>query len=274
MEKFVNATAEAQIADRAEGTGGEPSGQPVPEKSAAERAPSVFSAAYWREAARNFSRVKILVFAALICALRIAVKSLRIPIIPGSLYLTFDAYVNALGSLVYGPLVALCVGAVSDTIGAVLFPSGAYFFPFIAVEMTSSFLFALFFWKRKISAPRAILAKFAVSFVCNIVLNSLLIKWSYSYFATGQTYNLINGVRIVKNLVLIPLEGMLIVFILNAFLPVLKQFRFISGDQKGLKLRKRDILLAVGLTLLAVALVLFYVFFLKDFMSEHNFKFF
>ena len=80
--------------------------------------------------------------------------------------------------------------------------------------------------------------------------------------------------RIVKNLVLIPLEGMLIVFILNAFLPVLKQFRFISGDQKGLKLRKRDILLAVGLTLLAVALVLFYVFFLKDFMSEHNFKFF
>lgn len=235
---------------------------------------SVFSRAYWREAAKNFSRVKLLVFAAMICALRIAVKSLRIPVIPGSLYFTFDAYVNALGSLVYGPAVGLAVGAVSDTIGAILFPSGTYFFPFIVVEMTSSFLFGLFFWRRKITVSRAVLSKFCVSFVCNIVLNSLLIKWSYSYFATGQTYNLINGVRIVKNLVMVPLEGILIVFVLNAFLPLLRRMRFVRADQEGLKPGRRDILLVVALTLLSVALILFYVFFLRDFISEHNIKLF
>lgn len=235
---------------------------------------SVFSKAYWQEAARNFSRVKMLVFAALICALRIAVKAVRIPIIPGTLYFSFDAYVNALGSLVYGPLVGLAVGAVSDTIGAFLFPSGAYFFPFIVVEMSSSFIFALFFWKRTLGAPRVILAKFAVSFICNIVLNSLLIKWSYAYFATGKTYNLINGVRIVKNLVMIPLEGTLIVVILNAFLPVLKQMRFVEEGQEGLKLRKRDIVLVILLTVISVALIVFYFFFLKDFISEHNIKLF
>lgn len=235
---------------------------------------SVFSKAYWQEAARNFSRVKMLVFAALICALRIAVKSARVPIIPGTLYLTLDAYVNAIGSLVYGPLVGLAVGAISDTIGAFLFPSGPYFFPFIVVEMSSSFIFALFFWKRRIGAPRTILAKFTVSFICNIVLNSLLIKWSYSYFATGQTYSLINGVRIVKNLILIPLEGTLIVVILNAFLPALRQMRFVEEGQEGLKMRKRDIVLVVILTVVSVALVLFYFFFLKDFISEHNIKLF
>lgn len=89
---------------------------------------SVFSKEYWRLAAENFFKSKMLVFAALICALRIAVKSLRVTIVPQTLYLTFDPYVNALGSLVYGPLVGLAVGAVSDTIGALLFPSGAYFF--------------------------------------------------------------------------------------------------------------------------------------------------
>ena len=47
--------------------------------------------------------------------------------------------------MIYGPLVGLLVGAVSDTIGAVLFPTGAYFFPFIFVEMFSSFIFGLSF---------------------------------------------------------------------------------------------------------------------------------
>ena len=207
MEKFVNATAEAQIADRAEGTGGDPSGQPLPEKSAAERRRRCFLRRIGGRRRGTFRGVKILVFAALICALRIAVKSLRIPIIPGSLYLTFDAYVNALGSLVYGPLVALCVGGGQryDRSGAL--SQRRLLFPLHRRGDDEFLPLRLFFWKRKISAPRAILAKFAVSFACNIVLNSLLIKWSYSYFATGQTYNLINGVRIVKNLVLIRWKG-------------------------------------------------------------------
>ena len=69
------------------------------------------------------------VFAAVIIAMRIAVKAVKIVIIPGALNFGFDFIVNSAGSMIYGPLVGLLVGAVSDTIGAVLFPTGAYFFP-------------------------------------------------------------------------------------------------------------------------------------------------
>lgn len=229
---------------------------------------------YWKDAAKNFTKTKMLVYAALICALRIVVKALKIPVLPGNLTITFDAYVNAIGSLVYGPLVGLAVGAVSDTIGAILFPSGAYFFPFIFVEMSSSFIFGLFLWRRKITAPRVILAKFATNFFCNIVLTSLVMKWMYAYFGFNSAYPFINMARIVKNLILFPIEGILICFVLNAFLPALKQLKFTTDGQKGLTLTLKDFILVGALLLVSIALVLFYVFFLKDWLAAHNIKLF
>ena len=68
--------------------------------------PKTFSHAYFKEAAKVFKDARKLAFAAVICALRVAVKSLSLQIAPG-VYLSFDCYVNALGSLVYGPLMAL-----------------------------------------------------------------------------------------------------------------------------------------------------------------------
>ncbi|MBS5022306.1 MAG: folate family ECF transporter S component [Firmicutes bacterium] len=226
---------------------------------------------YWKSAAKVFSSAKMLSCAAVVCALRIAVKALHIQIAPG-VYFSFDCYVNSVGALIYGPLMGLLVGAVSDTVGAVLFPSGAYFFPFIVVEMLSAFIFGLFFWKRKIDAWRAILAKFTVSFVCNIVVNSLIMKWYYALFFTDKVYPIINGVRIAKNLILFPLEGVVISVLLGALLPAFKAFGLVNREQQAFSVRKKDILAAVLLAVAAVGLVLFYIFFLKDFIAEHNFK--
>lgn len=229
---------------------------------------------YWTEAAKNFTRTKMLVYAALICALRIVIKALKIPVLPGNLNISFDAYINALGSLVYGPLVGLVVGAVSDTIGAILFPSGTYFFPFIFVEMSSSFIFGLFLWKRKITVPRVILAKFAVSFFCNIILTSLVMKWFYAYLELKKAYPFINAVRIVKNLIMFPIEGILICFILNAFMPVLKQLKLTKFEQVGLKPTLKDFILVGVLLLVSIGLILFYIFFFQEWLAAHNIKLF
>ena len=58
--------------------------------------PPILSKEYWRLAAKNFSDVRMLAVAALIIALRVAVKLLQVEIAPG-LSLTFDCYVNSLG---------------------------------------------------------------------------------------------------------------------------------------------------------------------------------
>ena len=228
-----------------------------------------FSANYWKDAARCFKSPKMLAYAALIVALRVVVKMFKIPIVSG-VSLSFDCYFNSLGSVVYGPLVGLMVGAVSDTLGCILFPSGAYFPPFILVEMASSFIFALFFWKRKIGILRSVAAKFCVNFICNIIMTSVFIKWQYA------NTPLINAVRIVKSLVLFPLEGVLIVIIISAAMPVLRSAGLVGCNYAKIDTRNKVKMIVVPLIflLISVGIILFYIFLLKDFVASHNIKLF
>lgn len=236
---------------------------------------SALSAEYWREARRELTNPRTLVFAALIIALRIIIKGFKIPLAAG-LSLTFDCYVNSLGSIVYGPIVALLVGAISDTVGCILFPTGPYFFPFIFVEMSSSVIFALFLWRRKITVGKVLTAKFTVNLFCNIILTSVFMKWMYIVLGDPKaaTYNIVNGVRIAKNLVLFPIEAILIVVMLGAFIPILKKFKAVPDGQDKLIIRKKHIIAVVAITVISVGLILLYVFFLKDYITSLNIKFF
>lgn len=235
---------------------------------------SLFSNHYWKRAAANFTSNKMLCFAALIAALRVAVKFFEIQL-GGGLYLTFDCYINALGSFVYGPLMGLAVGAVSDSLGCLLAPKGAYFLPYILVEMSSSFLFGLFLWQQKISVNRILLAKFTVNFTCNIVLNSLFYKWQlYLFYGVekAQAYALINTVRIFKNLITFPLESVLIALVISAFIPALISLRLTPPNTPRFPFTRKNILTVIVLFLLSVALLLLYVFVLKDYISAHPIK--
>ena len=240
-----------------------------------ELACSIFSAEYWREAVRELANPRTLVFAALIIALRVVVKMFKIPT-PFGVTFTFDCYVNALGSIVYGPLVAILVGAISDTIGCILFPTGPYFFPFIFVEISSSVIFALFLWRKKISVGRVLTTKFTVNLFCNIFLTSVFMKWMYVALGDPKatTYNIINGVRIAKNLIAFPIESILIVVVLGAFVPVLKRFKAVPDSQGELIIQKKHIIAVAIITILSVGLILLYSFFLKDFIKSLNIKLF
>lgn len=236
--------------------------------------PSVRNRNYWLAAAAELQNTKSLVFASMIVVLRVVVKAFKIPLAAG-LSITFDCYINSLGSLIYGPVVGLCVGAVSDTLGCIIFPSAdLYFPPFILVEMLSSFIFGLFFWKRQITVQKVLAAKFTVNLVCNIILTSIFMKWMYVVREDEKalTYNVINMVRIVKNLVLFPVESVLIVLIIGAFIPALKSLKLISASQGDLVFEKKHIILVVITAILSVSLVLFYIFFLKDYISANNIK--
>ena len=238
---------------------------------------SVFSKKYWREAANQFKDVRMITIAALIVALRVAVKFVRIPIAQG-LAISLDGYVNSLGSVIYGPLVGLVVGAISDTLGCLVTGRmGEYFPPFMLVEMMSSFIFGLFFWKRKIRISSALSAKFTVNFVCNIMLTSIFNKWMYYVYyglERAEAYNVINGVRIVKNLIMFPLEATIIVVVLSSTIPILTKLKLIEAEYCFVykPSTKKLVLEVVLFTALSVALILFYIFFLKDFIAELNIK--
>lgn len=232
--------------------------------------PSVFSLAYWKEAAGNLKNTRMLALAAMIVALRAICKMLEIPLGPG-LNINVAGIFNAVGAMVYGPVVGVVGAIVSDPLGYLLHPDGPYFLPFMLVDMSSSFIFGLLFWKRRLTVGRAMGAKFAVNMVSNVVLTSVIMKWYVAIFSLDMVYNLINLTRIVKNLIMFPVEAILIAVVLGALSPALYRLRMLP-EKPNLKLKWWHYLLVGVLTLLAVGLVLFYLYFLKDFVSEHNLK--
>lgn len=211
-----------------------------------------FSRAYWRAALSEMQDVRMWVLAALITAIRIALKSVRIPIME-NLVISVGFLPNALGSLIYGPVLGLLSGLVSDTLGALLFPIGAYFPPFALVEMLGSFLFALFLYRAPVGVWRIALSKLSVNVLCNIVLTPLMLSWMQ-----GKAAVLTNLPRIIKNVALFPVEAVLLVLLIDAMLPALKRMRLIPEAQGHIRLTAQHYVMLGLLVLVAAAFVYLY----------------
>lgn len=216
-----------------------------------------FSKEYWKQAASELKNTKTLILAALMIALRIALKSVSI-YIAADLRISIEFLVNALGAMTFGPVVAIAGAAVSDTLGALLFPSGPYFFLFIFTEIAGSLVFALFFYRTRISVTKVILSRFCTNFFVNIVLQTP-IMYLYYQMMLGKTYKILNLPRMIKNLVLFPVESLLLVLFLRALIPALKSLGYKVSDISKLHFTKKNIATLVILTIIGVAAVVIYV---------------
>jgi len=235
--------------------------------------PGILSLAYWQEAAANLKNPRMLVLAAMVVALRAVCKMLEIPLGAGINFNIAQIF-NSMGAMVYGPVVGTPGAMISDPLGYILHPTGPYFLPYMLLDMSSSFIFGVFLWKRPLSVPRLMTTKFTINLISNIVLGSLIQKWYLYIFASvekAEAYHLVTLARVVKNLVLFPLEAMLLVLVLGAAVPALHSLR-LTEQHTRLRLTRRHLVLIGGLTLLSVGLVLFYIFFLKDWVSANNIK--
>ena len=212
-----------------------------------------FCAEYWRQAFSELKNTRTLVFAALILALRIAMKPLKIPV-AADVNVTFGFIVNALGSMVYGPVVAVLSGALSDTLGYLVAPSGVYYFPFIVLEMAGSFIFALFLYSTDITPVRLILAKFCVNLFVNILLNEPIMIRYYQLFFTSA-YQPFVLVRIVKNIVMLPIEALILMVVFRAVIPALSRIGYNPPGRVQLDYTKRHIILLAVLFVVGAASV-------------------
>jgi len=210
-----------------------------------------FSRAYWRDAAQEFKSVKMLALAAVIIAARVGCRVLEIPLSP-NLKISFAFFFNALGAMIYGPVVAIPAAAVSDTLGCILFPKGAYFFPFIFVDISSSLIFALFLYRAPLKGWRVVLSRFAVCFLVNIVIQTPIMLWYYKLYV-GTAYAIFDLPRIAKNLCLFPFESLLLLLFLNAVRPVTYRQKLTYDPPEKLKITKSVVALVLSLFLVGAA---------------------
>ena len=216
---------------------------------------SPFSKAYWRDAARELGKVRMLAVAAILIAVRVALKSVAIPVAPPTLMINLGFFVNALGAMIFGPVVAILAAAISDTLGCILFPTGVYFFPFIFTEIAGSLIFALFLYRAPLTNLRVTLSRFCVSFFVNIVIQTPIMLLYYQ-MVLGKSYAIFDLPRICKNLVLFPLESLLLILFLNVITPLTYRMKLTYEPPKKLKITGR--LVAFLLALLTYRMKLTY----------------
>lgn len=218
--------------------------------------PHPFSSGYWKCAAGELKSLRVLVVAALITALRIAIKSVKIPILPG-LNITFGFLFNATGSLIYGPIVAILTSAISDTLGAILFPSGVYFVPFIFEEIAGGVLFALFYYRARLSVFRVALGRFAVTVLVNLMLSPFIQIFYYQY-VLGKSYAFLSLPRMIKNAALFPVQTLILVLLFKALIPLTNRPGLTHTGTTRLTIQKKDVITLIVLTLISAGAIALY----------------
>ena len=183
---------------------------------------------YWKAAAANFGSVRMLAVCAMFIALRVAIGAVFIPV-GENLRVYFTYAVTALGASIYGPLMALAEGFVSDLLGYFIAPSGGFFPGYTLSAMLGSVTYALFFYRQRLSVLRIFLCRLTVNLVINVLIGSI---WSAMLMGKGYYYYLTKS--IVKNLLLLPAETAVMYVVFRTMTPLLERMKLVVPQGKGI----------------------------------------
>lgn len=188
---------------------------------------SPLTKAYWKSAMSEFKSTKTIVLASVFIALYVALSSIFIqiplPLGLGNQRVYFTFMVVSLGALIYGPIMGMAVGVVSDLLAFLIHPSGAFFIGYTITALVVGFTYGIFFYKTKISILKIIICKFCVNMFVNVPLNGL-----WDSILAGKGYLALVSVRIPKNLIMLPIEILLIYIVFSRLLPILSKQKIIK----------------------------------------------
>ncbi len=204
-----------------------------------------FSRAYWTDALLELKDTKMLVVAALMIALRVALKPFAIYIGP-QMAIQTATLATALGAMIFGPVVAIPAAIISDTVGFLIFPTGDYFLPFMLTEIASTMLYALCLYRAKPTAGRVIVARFLICLLVNVVLQQWIFAWQYTYMGNPEkAKDAITGImtvaRIFKNLFFFPIEAVVITLFLKVLVPITARAKLTYSNETGLNFTKKQV---------------------------------
>ena len=185
-----------------------------------------FSAAYWKEAAKETKRVRILTIAAICIALRIIVVNFRIPV-ADNLFIYFNYLITAVQCAICGPVVSVLANGVGDLIEFAIVPQGPFFPGYTLSTMLGALIFSLFLYKTRISVLRLAVSRFLINIFINVFMGSL---WSYMLYSKGYMYYFAKS--IVKNILLLPAEVVLLVLLFGMLIPILERRNWIPPQGK------------------------------------------
>ncbi len=114
----------------------------------------------------------------------------------------------------FGPWLAALVGMLNDQLAFLLWGTGANFLGFTLSAAAGAFIYGMFLYNKEIKVWRVFLASFLVILVVNIGMDTLWLVMM------GMNFNVIIWPRVLKNLIVFPIQAGLATSILRAVVRV------------------------------------------------------
>lgn len=180
------------------------------------------------EMANNFKNVRTITLTAVLIALTIVANGvLKIPLTMG-LEIRFGFLFLSTIAFLFGPVTAFAAGFITSTLTFLLFPTGFAFDPRFDLNAgLGAVLYAIFLYKKNPKSEYFIIwilsAKVAVNFICNILLNTYLMR---GYI--GSAAELLTLTRLFKNIALLPLEIIMMIIVIKFVASAAQKYNFIN----------------------------------------------
>ena len=206
--------------------------------------------AFFRNFKKSFEELKsirCLTVTALLIGVSIALKFVMI-MPTETLKISFAFVGLASIGMLYGPVVAGIAGTITDLLGFLVKPTGAFSPIFTLVEVTGAVIFGIFiYWLNPVKLDfssksaflsglktngvqvfRIFMAKFTVNLVCNVFMNTVAMV-IMGYFSPEVFWVKI-AARIVKNAVMLPIEVFILLLVLY---PVMVAYRAAFREKRS-----------------------------------------
>lgn len=187
-----------------------------------------FHKSYWKNSLNAFKNVKDLAVIAILFAMMLMCKLIPIPTGFGNLGLSFTYLFFSIISMIYGPVVGIVIGLLSDVLGYFINSSGGAFFPGYTLDaMTAGFVYGIAFYKTKLSFSKCLYARMFINLVVNVIFGSLWYSIMYNLnFDQYVTY--ITIISLPKNLLFLLPQSILLFIVLKAMTRPLYAFGLID----------------------------------------------
>lgn len=185
------------------------------------------SPAYWNEAGIAMRSLKLQVFVAMMIAVTRALS--LVPGIPiWHTKLTWGFLARSVCALVCGPVLGMVFGFVEDILGFVLQPTGDFFPGYTLSTMAGVLIYALFFFRQRITVANLILANLAVNLLVNAVMGAV-----WSTMIRGGGYLIWFIPSLAKNLITVIPKSVAMYVLFQVLLPILARMGLIPNQTGG-----------------------------------------
>ncbi len=181
----------------------------------------------FKRSALELKNIRCLTFTAMLIALDLAIKVATTMRTSDTLHISFAFVALASVSMLYGPTVGFIAGMITDLLGFLIAPSGAFDIRFTLIEALGAMIYGIFLYNAdndRWLLPRVIAAKTTVVIVCNLWLTT----WAVASLA-GKGFLAMFPARAIKNIVQLPIDIILLTLILPL---VLKAWKMIPGNKR------------------------------------------